>query len=101
MLIIEVMCIPHALIMLVRIHMDIYIGVWLDTIACSSIVRSRTGLVDQGVVSSVLDQDWVETSVLFSLSIILCNYKTILLYLALKLRSSVLLYLCNHVYEMI
>ena len=30
MLIIEVMCIPHALIMLVRTHMDIYIGVcWI------------------------------------------------------------------------
>ena len=51
-LLIKVMCIPHALIiMLARTHMDIYIGVcWILLHAAVQSARSRPGLVDQGVI---------------------------------------------------
>ena len=79
MLIIEVMCIPHALIvMLVRTHMDIYIGVcWILLHAAVQSGHGRDwwirGSYTDGrgpaswfiVWPSVQTQDWVKTSVLF------------------------------------
>ena len=49
MLIIEAMCVHHALMMIMRTNMGMY-RCLLDTIACSSTVRSGMRLVDQGVI---------------------------------------------------
>ena len=48
MLIIEVMCIPHALIIMFVKHTWTYTLVSVGYYCSSSTVRSRTGLVDQG-----------------------------------------------------